>query len=56
MSAPILSVRDLAVAFETRRGALKAIDGVSFDIGQGEILGVVGESGEIGRASCRERV
>ena len=45
MSAPILSVRDLAVAFETRRGAFNAFDGVSFDIGQGEILGVVGESG-----------
>src|ERR1700712_4592990 len=45
MSAPILSVRDLRVAFETRRGTLPAIDGVSFDIGRGEILGVVGESG-----------
>jgi peptide/nickel transport system ATP-binding protein len=45
MSEPILSVRDLRVAFETRRGTLPAIDGVSFDIGRGEILGVVGESG-----------
>ncbi len=45
MSDTILSVRDLTVAFDTRRGPLTAIDRVSFDIGRGEILGVVGESG-----------
>src|SRR3712207_7117398 len=31
--------------FRSRRGILKAIDGISFDIGKGEVLGVVGESG-----------
>ena len=45
MTAPLLSVRDLAVVFDGRRGALGALDGVSFDIAAGEILGVVGESG-----------
>jgi peptide/nickel transport system ATP-binding protein len=45
MTEPVLSVRDLRVEFVTRRGALKAIDGISFDIGRGEVLGVVGESG-----------
>src|SRR5215218_2483281 len=45
MTEPVLSVRDLRVEFVTRRGALKAIDGVSFDIHKGEVLGVVGESG-----------
>jgi peptide/nickel transport system ATP-binding protein len=41
----VLEVRDLEVAFDTRHGRLKAIDGVSLTIGAGEILGVVGESG-----------
>ncbi|MGM4904569.1 ABC transporter ATP-binding protein [Tardiphaga sp. 866_E4_N2_1] len=45
MSVPVLSVRSLRVEFASRRGALRAIDGVSFDIAKGEVLGVVGESG-----------
>jgi peptide/nickel transport system ATP-binding protein len=45
MSLPVLSVRNLKVDFTTRRGTLHAIDGVSFDIAKGEVLGVVGESG-----------
>ncbi|GGC42109.1 ABC transporter ATP-binding protein [Siccirubricoccus deserti] len=43
--APILDVRDLRVEFPTRRGTLTALDGVSFAIEPGEVLGVVGESG-----------
>jgi peptide/nickel transport system ATP-binding protein len=45
MIEPVLSVRNLKVEFATRRDALRAIDGVSFDIAKGEVLGVVGESG-----------
>jgi peptide/nickel transport system ATP-binding protein len=45
MTAPLLELRDLRVEFPTRRGTLVALDGVSFAIAPGEVLGVVGESG-----------
>ena len=45
MSEPVLSVRNLRVEFVTRHRVLHAIDGISFDIARGEVLGVVGESG-----------
>ncbi len=41
----LLEVHDLVVEFPTRRGILRALDGISFSIEPGEILGVVGESG-----------
>jgi peptide/nickel transport system ATP-binding protein len=42
---PVVSVRNLTVDFPLRRGNFRAVDGVSFDIMPGEVLGVVGESG-----------
>lgn len=41
----LLQVQDLQTHFATRNGALKAVDGVSFEVAAGEIVGLVGESG-----------
>lgn len=45
MKPALLQVRDLRTHFETRAGTIKAVDGVSFTLERGEILGLVGESG-----------
>ncbi len=42
---PILEIDDLHTRFATRAGPVPAVDGVSYDLHRGEILGVVGESG-----------
>lgn len=42
---PVLDVRELKTSFRTERGRITAVDGISFSLGRGEILGVVGESG-----------
>jgi oligopeptide/dipeptide ABC transporter ATP-binding protein len=43
--APIVAVRALVKTFAARGASLRAVDGVSFDVAQGETLGLVGESG-----------
>jgi oligopeptide transport system ATP-binding protein len=62
MSAPLLEVRDLAKHYPIRRGllrrevgAVRAVDGVSFALGEGETLGIVGESG-CGKSSLAKAV
>jgi oligopeptide/dipeptide ABC transporter ATP-binding protein len=42
---PVLRIEDLRVEIQSRRGVLRPADGVSFAVGQGEALGLVGESG-----------
>lgn len=45
MRETVLSVQNLSTHFFTRAGVVKAVDGVSFDLARGEIMGLVGESG-----------
>ena len=67
MSEPILSVRDLSIVYQARRGQVQAVRNISFEVAPGEAVALIGESGsgkttvglglmQIGRASCRERV
>ena len=42
---PLLRVEDLRVEFPTEDGVVKAVDGITYEVGRGRTLGVVGESG-----------
>lgn len=45
MKTPLLQIQNLHLEFKTSRGVLKALSGINFEVGKGEIFGVVGETG-----------
>ena len=51
-TSPLLSVKDLEVAFDTKGGVVHAVNGISYELREKEILGIVGESGCGKSVSC----
>jgi peptide/nickel transport system ATP-binding protein len=56
MAEPLLNVTDLSVRFDTDDGPVHAVDRLSFTLGKGEVLGIVGESGCGKSVSCMSLV
>jgi ABC-type dipeptide/oligopeptide/nickel transport system ATPase component len=53
VAAALLTVEDLHTYLGTGQGVVRAVDGVSFTVGEAEVLGIVGESGCGKTVTCR---
>ena len=45
MSTPLLQVKNLCTSFDVDAGEVRAVNGISFSLDKGKVLGIVGESG-----------
>ena len=42
---PLLEVRDMRISIPTQRGIVHAVNGISYQVNRGEVMGIIGESG-----------
>ena len=56
MTTPLLDVRDLHIHYDTQRGTMKAVEGISFTLERGSHLGLIGEEFKTARLHLTKKL